>query len=116
MKTKQIILDVGSLILEAELFDSLVARKFVKNLPYTINLEKWGNELYGAIGVNLGQENPIPDIPSGGLAYTNNGNYFCIFFGQKPAWSVEYIGQIMGDSWKHLLKLPSQNSVIIRSK
>ena len=45
----------------------------------------------------------MPDIPAGGLAYTNQGNYFCIFFGQKPAWDVEYIGKIEGDEWKKLI-------------
>ncbi|MFC1862725.1 cyclophilin-like family protein [Thermodesulfobacteriota bacterium] len=42
-------------------------------------------------GINLGEDNPVPDIPPGGIAYTNNGNFLCIFFGQTPAWSVEYI-------------------------
>ena len=94
---KQIILDFGSLVLEAELFDSVIATGFAENLPYTINLEHRGREVCGSIGINLGEENPIPDIPPGGIAYTNNGCYLCIFFGQKPAWSVEYIGQIINN-------------------
>lgn len=113
---KRIILDFGSIVLDAELFDSSIADSFARNLPYTINLEKWGNELYGSIGIDLGKENPVPDIPSGGIAYTNRGNYVCIFFGQRPAWQVEHIGQIINNGWKKLVGNTSCNSVTIRLK
>lgn len=113
---EQIILDFGSIVLDAELFDSSIATRFAENLPYTINLEKWGNELYGSIGIDLGEENPKSDIPSGGIAYTNKGNYLCIFFGQRPAWQVEYIGQIKSDGWKSLVGNTSCSSVTIRLK
>jgi len=96
-------LDFGTLVLEAELFESKIAKKFADNLPYSINITQWGNELYGPIDKNLGEEKPIPDIPSGGIAYTNNGNYLCVFYGQTPAWPVEHIGQINNDQWKKLL-------------
>ena len=115
MEKNQIILDFGSLSLTAELFDSSVAAGFFKHLPYTVALEQWGNELYGSIGIDLGEENPVPDIPPGGIAYTNTGNYVCIFYGQTPAWRVEYIGRLQGESWKELLG-KSFNSVAIRPK
>lgn len=113
---QQVTLDFGEFILDAELFDSTIAEKFAKNMPYTISLEKWGNEVYGPIGLNLGEDNPIPEIPPGGIAYTNNGNFLCVFFGQKPAWDVEHIGQIVGESWKKLRDNNSINSVIIKLK
>ena len=102
MKQKQILLDFKSLTLTADLFDSKIARSFAANLPYEVNLVQWGRELYGAIGIDLGEEHPVPDIPAGGIAYTRQGNYVCIFFGQTPAWEVEYIGQIQNDDWKKL--------------
>jgi hypothetical protein len=111
---KQIILDFGSMSLVAELFDSSVAAGFYENLPYSVSLEKWGDELYGPIGIDLGEENPVPDIPPGGIAYTNNGNFVCVFFGQTPAWPVEYIGQVKDDSWKKLNE-KTFKSVTIRS-
>ena len=86
--------------LEAELFETEVAKKLYQNLPVEIELTHWGNEMYGPIGVNLGTESPVPDIPAGGLAYTNRGNYFCIFFGQTPAWPVEHVGRMIKDDWK----------------
>lgn len=99
--TKTIVLDFGSFKLNAELLPNKIAEKFYENLPYDVNLISWGAELYGSIEKDLGQENPVPDIPEGGLAYTSRGNYFCVFFGQTPAWPVEYIGRIT-DNWDKL--------------
>ncbi|MEK6795622.1 MAG: cyclophilin-like fold protein [Spirochaetota bacterium] len=96
-------LDLGSLKLTAELFDTKVARAFYSHLPCTIELTLWGREAYGPIPFDLGDEKPVPSIPPGGLAYTRKGNYFCIFFGQQPAWAVEYIGQIAGETWRSLV-------------
>jgi len=111
----------GSFVLEAELFDTEIAKKFADNLPCQINLMQWGNELYGSIEndldeKDLGEEDPVPDIPAGGIAYTNQGNYVCIFFGQRPAWAVEYISQIIGDQWEKLVANPIQAKVEIRLK
>ena len=109
-------LDFGAFVLDADLFDTVIAKQFAEHLPYDVKLTLWGNELYGTIGINLGEENPVEDIPPGGIAYTNQGNYVCIFFGQRPAWAVEYIGQISNNQWQALVENPSQGSVVIRRK
>jgi len=109
-------LDFGTFVLEAELFDTKIAKKFAEGLPYQVSLTHWGNEFYGSIDKDLGEENPVPDIPPGGIAYTSQGNYVCIFFGQRPAWAVEYIGQMMDDHWEKLAANPAQASVEIRLK
>mgnify|MGYP006310237615 CR=1 FL=1 len=114
MAEKRIELDFGSLVLSATLFDTVMAEKFAACLPCTVDLTQWGGELYGPIGADLGEENPVADIPAGGLAYTNRGGYACIFFGQRPAWAVEYIGQIDDDHWPRLLDHPDPGRVIIR--
>jgi uncharacterized protein len=116
MQQNQIMLEFGSFTLEAELFDTAITRRFMQHLPYQVNLIQWGNELYGSIGKDLGEESPVPEIPPGGIAYTRQGNYVCIFFGQTPAWDVEHIGRIVGDQWKLLLENPTQESVLIREK
>ncbi len=92
----KIILNFGEFSITAKLFDTKIARQFYAHLPYEISLTTWGDEAYGSIGIDLGEEDPVPDIPPGGLAYTRQGNYFCIFYGQKPAWAVEFIGEIEG--------------------
>ena len=100
---RKIVLQFPDFNLEAELFDQVIAEKLFENIPAEIHLTRWGNELYGPIKQDFGTNSPVPVIPEGGIAYTNQGNYVCIFFGQNPAWPVEYIGRITGD-WKILLK------------
>lgn len=116
---KAIEMDFGGFVLDAELFDTPIAEKFVRHLPCKIQLTQWGNELYGPIGPlgqpDLGEENPVADIPAGGIAYTRRGNYVCVFFGQRPAWAVEHIGQINENQWKQLVDYLVQTSVTIRS-
>ena len=114
MTKRQIQFDFGSFVLDADLFDTDVSKKFVAHLPYQVHLTHWGNELYGSIEKDLGEENPVEDIPPGGIAYTNQGNYVCIFFGQKPAWAVEYIGQILDNRWQALVESPVPKAVVIR--
>ncbi len=114
--SEQILLDFGYFSLEASLFDTSIAKSFTANLPYKIELKQWGNEVYGSIGLDLGEDDPIPEIPCGGIAYTNNGNYLCVFFGQTPAWPVEYIGNIKDDSWKILLEQNKITTVSIIKK
>lgn len=116
MKINQIVLDFGSFQLDADLKACAIAERFAENLPCTIALQQWGDELYGPMGVDLGEEDPVPIIPPGGIAYSSSGHYLCIFFGQTPAWPVEYIGQIPGDTWKELARNPSQKSVTVSVK
>ena len=115
MENTSIELDFGSVVLGARLFETAIAKKFLRHLPVTVNLMQWGEEFYGSIGVDLGAENPVDTIPPGGLAYTNSGNYVCIFFGQRPAWAVEHIGQIADDQWSRLREIPGCRSVTIRA-
>lgn len=111
----KIILDFGEFALEAALFDTAIARRFAGNLPLRVDLTQWGNELYGPAGIDLGEENPIEDIPDGGIAYTNRGGLVCVFFGQRPAWPVDYIGRIEEEQWPRLLEKDSKKHLEIRA-
>ena len=102
MEPKQIELDFGEFKCTAELFDTKIAEKFAAYLPYEVELTHWGEEVYGPIGIDLGEEDPVPDIPPGGIAYSSQGDYVCVFFGQTPAWPVELIGQIPDGQWEQL--------------
>jgi hypothetical protein len=55
-------------------------------------------------------------ILPGGIAYSSTGNYLCIFFGQDPAWPVEYIGKIEDDQWKILNEKADIAAVTITGK
>ncbi|MDY6904983.1 MAG: cyclophilin-like fold protein [Thermodesulfobacteriota bacterium] len=94
MTESGITIDFNEFSLTATLFDTPIARRFAKALPVTVVFTRWGGEMYGSIGRDLGEETPVADIPEGGIAYTSRGNYVCIFFGQRPAWPVDHIGQI----------------------
>ncbi len=114
MGNVQIELDFSEFKCTAELFDTEIAKKFVEHLPYEVALTQWGGELYGSIGIDLGEEEPVEEIPEGGLAYTKKGNYLCVFYGQRPAWAVEYIGNISNNGWTKLLGTTSISSVTVR--
>lgn len=88
--------------IEATLNESPVAQRLYDELPKSLDLITWGDEAYGSLGIDLGAFDPVPEIPGGGIAFTNNGNYLCFFYGQRPAWAVEYIGD-MASGWTQLI-------------
>ncbi len=108
-------LNFGNYTLDAELYDTPIAEAFFRHLPLEIDLTQWGNELYGGIGADLGEQAPTASIAEGGLAYTNRGHLLCIFFGQAPAWPVESIGQIKDDQWQKLLENHPKDRVVVQS-
>ena len=111
--SKKIILDFGSFSLNAMLFNTPVAESLYDSLPQQIDLTHWGQEMYGSVSGNHGHHQPVSEIPSGGLAYTERGSYFCIFFGQSPAWPVEHVGRITDDDYSGLNR-GTINSVTVR--
>ena len=54
------------------------------NLPFEINLSRWGEELYGEIPVDISLENGQMECEVGDIGYWPDGNGFCIFFGRTP--------------------------------
>ena len=56
-----------------------------KNLPFELNLSRWGEELYGEIPVSIDEENSQIDCEVGDIGYWPDGKGFCIFFGPTPA-------------------------------
>lgn len=99
----QILLQGGGLQLTVELRDIPPARRLVDHLPCSLELSWWGAEGYGSIAVDLGEHDPRPTIPVGGVAYSRRGYYLCLFFGQTPAWPVDLIGQVTDGDWQQFL-------------
>jgi hypothetical protein len=56
-----------------------------ENLPFKLNLSRWGEELYGEIPVSIDMENSQVDCEVGDIGYWPDGKGFCIFFGPTPA-------------------------------
>ncbi len=106
---KSITLRVGNLQLSGQLNDSPTAAALAKLLPVTIQMNRWGDEYYGALPKPLGakQASDARELMQiGELAYWPPGNALCIFFGPTPASEddepraaspVNAVGSISGD-------------------
>ena len=81
--------------LRARIFDTPTGQAFKASLPYQVpSLNAYGDEVYGGWKVTLPSTKPQPMIPPGGLAYSAQGNYLCVFFGQAPAWPVVSLAEV----------------------
>lgn len=111
-----VLLDFGNFSCTAMMYDVPVVGSLLNSLPCHIRLSSWGDELYGSIGKDLGTGETVPVIPDGGIAYSMQGNYVCFFYGQKPAWPVVHIGNIVLEDITKLKKYLTPESVTIRLK
>jgi hypothetical protein len=104
---KKIRIVIGDTKAEAELNDSKTAQLIWEALPMEAKANLWGEEIYFAIPVKIGQEKGASEVVSvGELGYWPPGHAFCIFFGPTPASrgdeiraasAVNIIGKVSGD-------------------
>ena len=90
-----------STVLRARIFDTPTGHALLESCPHQMMLQHYGAEVYGPLGVRLPSTTLQSAIPPGGLAYSEQGNYLCVFWGAAPAWPVDYIGQIDAE-WEKL--------------
>jgi hypothetical protein len=88
---------LGGVVVTATLNDSNTAQRIWAALPIESQAARWGDEVYLRIPVDLGEEDPRADVPSGTVAYWPPGQALCLFFGQKPYSPVNVVGEIEGD-------------------
>ena len=74
---------------EGELNETLTARAIIQALPITSTVQRWGEEVYFMIPLELRQEQPTMEVHVGDLAYWPQGPALCIFFGPTPASNTE---------------------------
>ena len=101
---------VGDLSMEADLNDSLTAKKVAEALPITTSFSTWGDEIYFTIPVDADLDDTAQEVVElGDLGYWPTGSALCIFFGQTPisepgrivpASAVNIIGKVLGDATK----------------
>ncbi len=101
-------IEAGEISLTAELNDSETATRIYEALPIRAEAQRWGDEIYFEIPVDVGESDDARDeLEVGELAYWPPGRAFCIFFGPTPASSgsepraasaVNPIGRIVGDA------------------
>ncbi len=74
--------------IEIELDDSNspnTAKKFVENLPFTVSLNLWGDEIYTEESpIQEKEENAKPLVELNDVAYWPTGKAICLFYGPTP--------------------------------
>lgn len=63
----------------------VTAEKIIEALPIDGRANKWGDEIYFEIPVQIGEENSQQEVEVGDIAYWPPGNAVCIFFGKTPS-------------------------------
>lgn len=81
---KKIKIKAGQIEVTAELNDTKTAQAIWDALPIKGRVNRWGDEIYFSIPVDLGPENAKSKVSVGDLGYWPQGNGFCIFFGPTP--------------------------------
>ncbi len=74
--------------IEIELDDSSspnTVKKFVENLPFTVGLNLWGDEIYTEESpIQEKEENAKPLVELNDVAYWPTGKAVCLFYGPTP--------------------------------
>lgn len=107
-KIKIISSSIGTV--EAEIYEERnprTAKAIWDELPIRGKANRWGDEIYFGIPVEIEEEDSQQVVKIGELGYWPPGNAFCIFFGKTPvsvedeprAYSpVNVFGKVVGDS------------------
>ena len=104
---RRIRIKAGATEVAAELNSTRTAQAIWDALPITGRGNRWGEEIYFSIPVNLEAENAQEVVAMGDLGYWPPGTAFCIFFGPtpmsrgdeiRPASPVNVFGKVIGDA------------------
>lgn len=76
----------GNIHAIAELKNTLTSKAIYDALPMEGAANRWGNEIYFPIPVNIEAEHDAKEVvEQGDVAYWPEGSCFCIFWGKTPA-------------------------------
>ena len=90
----------------AELYDTQTADLVWGALPITASGSTWGDEIYFRTPVSADEQDAVPTVEMGAVAYWPPGQAICLFFGPtpmsvgdeiRPASPVNVFGRIVGD-------------------
>jgi uncharacterized protein len=118
---ERIKLTAGQASAVALLNDSKTAQAIWEALPLRSTGNRWGDEIYFSIPVELDEENARAVVELGDLGYWAPGTAFCIFFGPtpvsrggeiRPASPVNVFGRLEGDP-KVFAAVPDGEAILI---
>jgi len=104
---KRIRIKAGKVEVSAELNSTKTAQAIWDALPISNQGNRWGEEIYFSIPVNVEPENAQEVVAMGDIGYWPPGTAFCIFFGPtpmsrgqeiRPASAVNVFGKVIGDA------------------
>jgi hypothetical protein len=100
-------LQLGQVLVTAELFDSPTARAIARALPLEARVSTWGEEIYFTIPVQADLDDTAKElVEHGDIGYWPRGHALCLFFGPtpisgpgeiRPASAVNIVGKLIGD-------------------
>jgi len=118
---RKIKISSGVIEVEGVISNSPTADAVWDALPFTAEVNTWGDEIYFTVPVQVGLEgNASEVVENGDMGYWPTGSAFCIFFGPtpisrqgeiRPASAVNVFGKIKGDT--SVLKEISSGSKIV---
>jgi len=99
-------------------------KNFVEKLPFTIEINLWGEEIYtNETPIDVSEENAKPLVELNDVAYWPTGKAICLFFGPtpignkneiKPYSPVNVIGKIIDPDKTILSKIKNGTNVTFR--
>jgi hypothetical protein len=79
-------IQTDEITMEAELSENETGQKIFESLPIKGQVNRWGEEIYFSIPVDLSEASDArQEMEVGELGYWPPGTAFCIFFGPTPA-------------------------------
>ena len=81
-------LEIENLRIDLEIGDEFspnTADSFLKSLPFSVDLNVWGEEIYSSSSpVIVSEENAKPLVDLNDVAYWPSGKSICLFYGPTP--------------------------------
>ena len=106
MTPRNVRITAGGVEVAAELYDTQTADLVWDALPITASGSVWGDEIYFRTPVSAEEQDAVPTVEKGAVAYWPPGQAICLFFGPtpmsvgdeiRPASPVNVFGRIVGD-------------------